>query len=155
MVFDCFDLIRLICLLFDDHDSFVFLCVVQVLDLIEARGKRAKFGAAKSTTVPPPMGLLAMLDEEGRIVGGSDTGFFNKIRRTHEKNVRLKFKGPTRNQRTSPTEFWVRTSLLQLKDLRKLLLTVSIIIQTISTTITNNYYNNYYKQLPQQLTTIY
>jgi myosin heavy subunit len=77
-----------------------------VLDLIEARGKRAKFGPNSNKTIPP-MGLLPMLDEEGRIVGGSDAGFLNKIRRTHEKNKRLQFKGSRRGQKTAKTEFWI------------------------------------------------
>jgi len=77
-----------------------------VLDLIEARGKRAKFGA-KVAKAPPPMGLLPMLDEEGRIVGGSDTGYLNKIKKTHKENPRLLFKGPKKGMRTSRTEFWV------------------------------------------------
>ena len=44
------------------------------------------------------MGLLPMLDEEGRIVGGSDEGFLNKIRRTHKDNKRLKWKGKERER---------------------------------------------------------
>jgi hypothetical protein len=53
------------------------------------------------------MGLLPMLDEEGRIVGGTDEGFLNKIRKTHKENKRLKWKGPERGQRTELNEFWI------------------------------------------------
>ena len=68
---------------------------------------RSKFGSGKTNKPVAPMGLLPMLDEEGRVVGGSDEGYLNKIRRVHKDNKRLKFKGPNRNQRTKPNEFWV------------------------------------------------
>ena len=69
-----------------------------VLDLIEARGRRGS---------KIPMGILPMLDEEGRIVGGSDEGYLNKIRRTHASNRRLLFKSPHKSERTEVNEFWV------------------------------------------------
>lgn len=69
-----------------------------VLDLIEARGRRGS---------KLPMGLLPMLDEEGRIVGGSDEGFLNKARRVHAASKRLSFKSQRRGERTESHEFWV------------------------------------------------
>ena len=66
-----------------------------VLHLIEskARGK--------------PQGLLPMLDEEGRVVGGTDEGFFHKIAKVHKANPRLAFKSPRRGLRTGPHDFWI------------------------------------------------
>jgi myosin heavy subunit len=69
-----------------------------VLDLIEARGRRGS---------KLPAGLLPMLDEEGRVVGGSDEGFLNKARRAHQSSKRLLFKAPHRGERTESHEFWV------------------------------------------------
>lgn len=48
-----------------------------------------------------------MLDEEGRIVGGSDDGYLNKIKKIHSVNKRLSFKGPKGSGRTEQNEFWV------------------------------------------------
>jgi len=48
-----------------------------------------------------------MLDEEGRIVGGSDEGYLNKIKKIHSVNKRLSFKGPKGSGRTEQNEFWV------------------------------------------------
>lgn len=36
-----------------------------------------------------PHGLLIMLDDECRVPKGSDKGYLDKIRKTHEKNKRF------------------------------------------------------------------
>ena len=45
-----------------------------------------------------PHGLLIMLDDECRVPKGSDKGYLDKIRKTHEKNKRFLVSPPPQPQ---------------------------------------------------------